>query len=317
MNSQTWENSNEASQQLRNGEWTWLIHSSRDVQESRAQWAANFWPQTHRIGVDRADVRVSHRFQVKTASRATSNIAWTALDDWLKLEIKPDDSVLLDMCLLGFDAILYLLPALLQLNLRRLGCLYVAPTEYAFPQDPSADLLLQAIEQPKAYVASLSHDKDSAKSRHVVFLGFDHARAWKFIDARGWKLSDVHVALGDPAFVENGVEQARKAANPWLPQFEAVRADQVHRVKADEPLQAMRLCQKMFEQSDWLDIVPIGPKPMALGILWFYFTLKEPERARVRLLFDFPSQQSPRSLGIGKVYVYDCTGLMIPKENDD
>lgn len=317
MSSQTWENSREAVQQLLNGDWTWLIHSSRSVDEVRAQWAANFWPQTHRIGVDRADMKSPHRFQLKTANRAVASIPWTELDEWLRLEINPGDSVLLDMCLLGFDAVLYLLPALLKLNLKRLGCLYVAPTSYAFPKDPLADLLLQPIEQPKAYVASLSHDKDNAKSRHLVFLGFDHARAWKFIDARGWKLKDVHVVLGDPAFVENGVEQAKKAAEPWLPEFEAVRAEQVHRVKADEPLETKLLCKKMFEQSDWLDIVPIGPKPMVLGILWFYFGLKEPERARVRLLFDFPSQQNPRSLGIGKVYVYDCAELPMPKENDD
>lgn len=317
MSSQTWDNSSDAVQQLLNGDWTWLIHSSRAVDEVRAQWAAKLWPETHRIGIDRADVKSPHRFQVKTASRETPNIAWTGLDEWLKVEIKTGDSVLLDMCLLGFDAVLYLLPALLQLNLRRLGCLYVAPTSYRFPQDPLADLLLQPIEQPKAYIASLSHDKDNARSRHLVFLGFDHARAWKFIDARGWKLSDVHVALGDPAFVENGVEQARKAAEPWLKEFEAGRVEQVHRVKADAPIETMRLCQKMFEQSDWLDIVPIGPKPMALGILWFYFNLKESARARVRLLFDFPSQQNPRSLGIGKVYVYDCAELMRHRANDD
>lgn len=306
----------EARQQLPNSGWDWLIHSSRQVDEPRAQWAANIWPKKNLIGVDRADLQSPHRFQIKTANRDAPDIPWSDLTHWLAGEIKPGDSVLLDMCLLGFDAVLYLLPALLQLDLRRLGCLYVAPTRYEFPEYPLADLLLQPIEQPKAYIASLSHDREKKESRHLVFLGFDHARAWKFIDARSWKLRDVHAVLGDPAFVQDGVVQARKAAEPWLPEFEAARPGQLHHVKADDPVATAHLCQQMFEQSDWLNIVPIGPKPMALGVLWFYFSLKEADRARVRLLFDFPSQQNPRSLGIGKVYVYDCAELMMDKAGD-
>lgn len=317
MSSQIWDDSHKAAQDLLGGEWDWLIHSSRCVDEVRAQWAVKIWPQDRCIGIDRAAMKTPHRFQIKTPSRATISTPWTAVDEWLRFEIKPGDSVLVDMCLLGFDTVLYLLPALLKLNLRRLGCLYVAPTSYKFPKDPLADLLLQPIEQPRAYIASLSHDKDNAKSHHLVFLGFDHARAWKFIDARGWKLKDVHVVLGDPAFVENGVEKAKKAAEPWLFEFQLAQSEQVHRVKADEPLETTQLCKKIFDQSDWLDIVPIGPKPMALGVLWFYFSLNEAARSRVRLLFDFPSQQSPRSLGIGRVYVYDCGELMKLRASDD
>lgn len=310
MSTQIWTAPRKAQAELRQQGWTWLIHSSRNVPEERSQWATKFWEPTQRIGIDRTDLQSPHRFKLQTLTRQAASISWTELATWLAHEIKPGDSVLIDMCLLGFDTVLYLLPALLDLKLARLGVLYVAPQEYDFPKDPLADLLLQPIEQPKAYVASLSHDKENPNTRHLVFLGFDHARAWKFIDARAWKLQNVHVALGDPPFVQRGVEHARAAAEPWLKGFEADFPKHLHCIAAHDPSATVRLCQEIFESSAWLDIVPIGPKPMNLGVLWFYFALPDNDRARVRLLYDFPQQQKPRSTGVGSITVYDCKNLL-------
>ncbi len=310
MSTQAWTDPRQAQTELQQQGWTWLIHSSRNVPEERAQWANTFWQPTQRIGLDRTDLQSPHRFKLHTLKRQNDSVNWTELAAWLAHEIKPGHSVLIDMCLLGFDAVLYLLPALLDLKLKRLGVLYVAPQEYDFPKDPLADLLLQPIEQPKAYVASLSHDKENPKTRHLVFLGFDHARAWKFIDARAWKLQNVHVALGDPPFVQNGAEKARAAAEPWLSGFETEFPAQLHCIAAHNPTETVRLCQEIFQSSEWLDIVPIGPKPMNLGVLWFYFSLTENQRARVRLLYDFPQQQTPRSTGLGSITVYDCKSLL-------
>ncbi len=316
MSARSWNNSEEAKGALIAEGWKWLLHSSREIDEPRARWASSFWAPEHLIGVDRADPKSSHRFHLKTATRYSQDTPWTELDCWLGHEVKPDDSVLLDICLLGFNSVLYLLPALLKLKLKRIACFYVAPTSYAFPKDPLADLLLQSIEQPKAYIASLSYDKEKGRAKHLVFLGFDHARAWKFIAARGWKLQDVHAVLGDPAFIQDGEAEARHAAEPWLPEFESAWPEHLHNVQADDPYATKQLCQEIFSQAEWLDIVPIGPKPMALGVLWFYFGLNEKDRARVRLLYDFPTRQNPRSQGIGKLYVYDCEEMMMGKAND-
>ncbi len=315
MNNVHWTDDAQALAELNAGGWQWLIHSDRAVKEERAQWGVQSLATCQRIGIDRAELHSPHRFKIRSPLRAESNIAWQDLGAWLGHAIKPGDRVLIDMCLLGFDTVLYLLPALLTLNLGQLSVLYVAPQKYVFPEDPMADLLLRPIEQPKAYVASLSHDAESLQTCHLVFLGFDHARAWKFIDARAWKLKNVHVALGDPPFVAEGVEWARRAAEPWLPVFEAAYPEQLHLLAANEPAKTAQLCAAMFAESEWLDIVPIGPKPMNLGVLWFYFSLPADQRARVRLLYDFPQQQQPRSSGRGNISLFDCGHLLgVPRE---
>lgn len=310
MNSVHWLDAEQAHAELNAAGWQWLVRSGRAVNEERAQWGARSLPGCQRIGMERAELNAMHRFKMQSPSREAMTVAWQDLGTWLGQEIKPGDKVLIDMCLLGFDAVLYLLPALLQINLSQLAVLYVAPLRYVFPEDPMADLLLLPIQQPKAYVASLSHDAENPQTRHLVFLGFDHARAWKFIDARAWKLQNVHVALGDPPFVTDGVRWARLAAEPWLPIFESAFPEQLHLLAANEPQQTARLCAEMLAQSQWLDIVPIGPKPMNLGVLWFYFSLPEDARAQVRLLYDFPQQQQPRSSGIGAISLFDCSHLL-------
>ena len=127
---------------------------------------------------------------------------------------------------------------------------------------------------------------------------------------RRWKLQNVRVVIGDPPFVPGGVEQARAAAEPWLNGFEAEFPKQLHCVAAHDPSATVQLCEEIFRSSEWLDIVPIGPKPMNLGVLWFYFALPEDQRARVRLLYDFPQQQTPRSKGVGSITIYDCKNLL-------
>lgn len=300
----------EASEKLASvGPWDVLIVSGRPIEEQRACWSRDQFVGLPRIHLSRVEEDTPQCFTVCGPSGHAMEVDWKNLGEWLLANLPQGPRVLVDMNLLAFDTLLYLLPALLRCNLKRLGCLYVAPENYTFPEKALTDQKLHPIEQPKGYVA-LALDPDRQGARHLVFLGFDKARAWKFIDRYDWKEEHLYVALGDPPFVPEGVERARAAAEPWLIEFERDFPDHVQPVSAIDPVAVAKFCLAHFRQARWLDLAPLGPKPMNLGILWFYFGLSESERGCVRLLYDFPVQRVPRSKGVARVHFYDCQRLL-------
>lgn len=299
-----------ASDQIcRLGPWHWLITNERG-DETRATWCRDQLPEIPILWFQAADYDTPHRFYIKIDKRNDGTITdWSKLADCLSNEIRPTQGVLIDMSLLSFDTLLYLLPALRELKLSRLACVYIAPEKYTFPEQALSDQLIHPIEQPKAYVA-LAIDADRQQACHLVFLGFDKGRAWKFIDKYDWKFDHLHVALGDPPFVKNGREKAEAAAEPWLGLFKSSYPNHVKGLSAADPSEVASWCLTHWQECKWLDLVPLGPKPMNLGILWFYFSLSEDERGRVRLLYDFPVQRDPRSQGVKRVYFYDCARML-------
>jgi hypothetical protein len=291
------------------GPWHCLISSERG-DETRANWCRDHLPYLPIIFVQPSNAATPHRFCIKTKNRDTDEeIDWSKLANYLGGVIKEKQGVLIDMSLLSFDTLLYLLPALRALNLSRLACIYIAPEKYTFPLQALSDQLMNPIEQPKAYIA-LALDADRQQARHLVFLGFDKGRAWKFIDKYDWKFDHIQVFLGDPPFVANGREKAEEAAEPWFKSFKSNYPNHVTGIDAADPAAVAFCCSSNWRECKWLDIVPLGPKPMNLGILWFYFGLTEEERGRVRLLYDFPVQRAPRSHGVGRIYFYDCTRML-------
>lgn len=291
------------------GPWDALIVSGREIEEPRACWGRDQIACVPRIHICRGDEDTPHRFVVRAMDGPAEEVDWLTLGGWLDRQLPGGRRVLIDMNLLAFDTLLYLLPALRSCRLNKLACLYVAPANYTFPEQALMDQKLHPIEQPKGYV-SLPLDPDRQGARHLVFLGFDKARAWKFIDRYDWKKEHLYVVVADPPFVPEGMERARAAASPWLKDFERGFADQVQAVSAVDPAAVAAFCLGHFRQARWLDLAPVGPKPMNLGILWFYFGLSDRERGRVRLLYDFPVQQTPRSSGVARVHFFDCRRLL-------
>lgn len=292
------------------GPWDVLIVSGRNIDEPRACWSRDSLRTLPLVHLCRAEEDIPQRFTVKNQVGNVEEVDWKSLAHWLETHLPPQARVLIDMNLLAFDTLLYLLPALLVCRLEKLACLYVAPENYTFPEQALTDQKLHPIEQPKGYV-SLALDPDRQGARHLVFLGFDKARAWKFIDRYDWKEEHRYVVLGDPPFVPEGVARARSAAEPWLSEFERDFPGHVQSVSAIDPAAVAAFCLAHFRQARWLDLAPLGPKPMNLGLLWFYFGLSEAERGRVRLLYDFPVQRVPRSRGVARVHFFDCRGLLV------
>lgn len=139
-----------------------------------------------------------------------------------------------------------------------------------------------------------------------MVLGFDRGRPWKFIEKYDWDNKHIHLILGDPPFVDKGAEYALASCEPWISKFQDQYQDHIHHIAAHDITQLSEFLTSCLERSQWLDIVPLGPKPMLLGVLGFYLGLNPEVRARIRILYDFPEQHQPRSSDVNEVWFYNC-----------
>lgn len=214
--------------------------------------------------------------------------------------------IMLDLTSLELDIILGLLPSLLEKNTASLFGLYLVPKSYGVSAEDRLELL--TIAQPRGYVSflpSLSYRHQNAA--HFILLGFDLGRAQYFIDQYDWDNQQIHAVIGNPSYVPDGVQKAREANDSWLRQLPAAN---IHDIEAHLADKIGQFFQEQFQKYAVLDIIPLGPKPMLLGTLLFYLRLPEQDRARVRILYDFPKPRPGCTQGIDHGYLYDCSGLI-------
>lgn len=288
------------------GKWNWLITSGREKAgaEERRNWSAEHFGDLACLTLKRICSDTPHRFTL-SHGESEGEANWNELAPFIEKIIPPGAAILLDTTHLGFDALLYLLPALRACRPATLACLYVAPVDFHEIQVGSLEVQdTLPIGQPKGYVA-LTAEETRAHSRHIVLLGFDKGRAWKFIQRYDWDEAHLHLLIGDPPFVDGGERIALDACQPWLEPFRKRFPGHIHSLNAREPGAVRIFLKKQLEEARWLDIVPLGPKPMLLGVLWFYFGLSDEKRARVRLLYDFSEQRARRCSGVQTVYSWD------------
>lgn len=292
------------------GKWNWLIAGERNGigNEERLNWCAAHFSDLASLRLKRACPNTPHCFKL-SYGETEGKANWNELGSLIANIVPLDASILLDTTHLGFDTLLYLLPALRACRPAKLACLYVAPVDFNETQADSLEVQdTLPIGQPKGYVA-LTAEETRAYSRHIVLLGFDKGRAWKFIQRYDWDEAHLHLLVGDPPFVDGGEIIALESCRPWLEPFRKRFPDHIHSLNAREPEAVRAYLKKQLEEARWLDIVPLGPKPMLLGVLWFYFGLSDSERARVRLLYDFSEQRARRCNGVQAVYYWDFSGF--------
>ena len=209
------------------------------------------------------------------------------------------NTVLLDISSLEVDLILHLLNFFHRSGTSELHALYADPQKYRKIHKPEPRI--GQINQPPGYV-SLRLDDDSSHP-HVIIAGFDKDRALWFFDAYSrWQLQDCYALIGEPAHVKYGTEIA-SAANKWI---KDIPKNNVKRGNSLNPAATRKILKGLYDRHGRLDIVPLGPKPMVLGMVQFYFSLPEEERNNVRILYDFPRARSSRTKGIETLYLINC-----------
>ncbi len=299
--------------------WTLYIHGGdRALQaEDRCREAYEHFaalPGVKSVGIARSDQERHAHFKLQCDEHGEDTIGWSqlaeALRGCLRNQSEEEQHIVFDITSLELDAVLYLLPQLLELYPASLYGLYLVPEHYAMREE---GLILQDIQQPRGYVSFDPGLEGARRAHHYIITGFDKGRAQRYIDAFDWGWERLHGVIGDPSYVQeekDGVRIAWDNNRDWLETLRRNYPNQIHRLEAAVPYGVRDFFRERFEVDKMLDIVPLGPKPMLLGVLLFYLGLTERERGQVRILFDFPTPKVGSTHKVEKGYIFDCRELL-------
>ncbi|MES9901965.1 MAG: hypothetical protein ABW168_04675 [Sedimenticola sp.] len=296
--------------------WSLYIYGGERALEAEGRCREGFdrfapLPNLLTVGVARRTPSRHAHFLLRCGNKQEEDVTWSQLAEvigqCLQRHGVTSPHIVFDITSLELDTILYLMPQLLELRPATLQGLYLVPKEYVMK---TQGLILQPIQQPRGYVSFDPGLEGARQAHHYIITGFDVGRAERFIDAFDWGWERLHGVIGDPSYVDNGFDYAWNANQSWLKRLEDDHPKNMHRIKAAGADGIRRFFQEEFVTHRWLDIVPLGPKPMLLGVLLFYLGLEERERARVRILFDFPTPRPGSTEGAEKGYLFDCRALL-------
>lgn len=276
-------------------------------------------PQACPSAATRLFVRCSDYFNLKfdlssmtgSGQTQTDTLSWcdlaSALDRRLEGILLNRDSrrltVVVDLTDADWEVGFFVLPLLYSKTNLDVVCTFTSPDTYPQAQDRSAHppVDTHSIRQPPGWTADLSRDDQAPW--HVLFIGFDHDRAQKFIEHYNWDRARCCAVIGDPPYVAGGVRDSEKANELLLKQIPDT-AENRRCVAAFNPNDTMNLLQALFAQHGALNIMLLGTSPMTLGAVWFYLQLTPEEKGRVRFLHDFPLRQTGRTTGVGQTWLY-------------
>lgn len=220
--------------------------------------------------------------------------------------------VLADLTSLSGSSLLQLHSAAVQKRTFALGYLYLTPVHYPQTADPegSSPVVTRTIKQPHGYRSFGQEHGEAGRRRHFIILGFDRHRPNKFIEHYQWPDDELQLLICRPAYVEGGEEQAQLSVGAVLYKRLEARG-QVHQVNPmrvmgtpDDPGVADTLL-KLSQGIDFIDVVPLGPKPTLLATAVFWHSLPEAQRERTRLLYDFPVVRQARSDGVQQAWLFE------------
>jgi hypothetical protein len=211
--------------------------------------------------------------------------------------------IVVDLTDADWEVGFFVLPLLYQKTYFKVICAFTSPDTYPQSNERNAHPPVDtySIRQPPGWTADLG--SNGQNPLHVLFLGFDHDRAQKFIEHYDWFRECCVAVIGNPAYVANGVGESEKANKLFLKQIPDTKENRRH-VGAANPTDTMRLLQEMFVQRGALNIMLLGTSPMTLGAVWFYLQLSDDDKSHVRFLHDFPLRQSGRTSGAGQTWLY-------------
>lgn len=220
--------------------------------------------------------------------------------------------VLADLTTLSGSSLLQLHAAAMQRRAFDLSYLYLTPVHYPQTADPvgNSPVVTRTIKQPHGYRSFGQEHGESGQRRHFIILGFDRHRPNKFIEHYQWPDDELQLLICRPAYVDGGELQAQLSVGRDL--YDQLKSKgQVHQVNPmnvvgtlDDPGVADTL-MRLSEGIDFVDVVPLGPKPTLLATAVFWHMLPEARRERTRLLYDFPVVRQARSEGVQQAWLFE------------
>ena len=257
-------------------------------------------------------------FCIERPGKDMETPVWHGLTEWLQTHCQ-GLHLLLDMTTLSGSSMFQLHRAALEAKCVCLSYAYTTPVSYPQVEEPEAvpPVITRAIKQPYGYRSFAQEHMHSRQRRHVILLGFDRHRPNKFIEHYQWRMEDVHVLLGDPAYVDGGVEQAKLSLGPVYD--ELIKQKQVHVINpkllyGDSAKHGVvdglkNVCNGINS----VDLVPLGPKPTLLGAIIFWHSLSPEMQEHTRILYDFPVTRKSRTNGVKDCWIYPDVVMVNPE----
>lgn len=218
-------------------------------------------------------------------------IAWYDLKNFFKeylIKIKIE-TILFDITDLDLDTLIYIIPLVLDY---KICYIYTIPENYS---SENFTIVPKEISQPKGYTFFPSNK--SKVSSHIIILGFDELRASKFIKQYDWALDKLKLIL-----VKDKVENCESRINNANYFFnEKLNPYQLKEVNLLDYEEIVRIIDEELKENDFIDIIPLGPKPVLFNILLYYFKNYDSLKDRIRFLYDFPNKSKNRTQGIKEI----------------
>lgn len=249
------------------------------------------------------------RFAIIQLGGNISLSLWHELTSWL-VRHTSGKHLLLDMTSLSGSCLFQLHRAAVEAGTVRFSYLYTSPERYPQVDTPDAipPVVTRSIKQPYGYRSFAQEHLPGRRRKHVIVLGFDRHRPNKFIEHYQWPLQQVHVLLGDPAYVNGGVEQAKLSLGSVFEDIK--RLGHVHVVDPkrlwsdDIGTGVVNVLKSLDCDGSSLDIIPLGPKPTLLGCIVYWHSLNLERQEETRFLYDFPVNRQTRTSGVGVSWLY-------------
>ncbi len=258
---------------------------------------------------DASDKDAKDRFALFRPDEGTECPLWHELPEWMRTHCA-GKHLLLDLTTLSGSSLFQLHRSARIAGNVRLSYAYTTPKRYPQVDKPDAipPVITRAIKQPYGYRSFAQEHTRGGRRRHILLLGFDRHRPNKFIEHYQWPLADVHALLGDPAYVQGGVEQAKRSLGSVYNELESLGHVKVINPKLlwgrDGEMGVVDALSELCSDVGSVDIVPLGPKPTLLGCIVYWHGLDESRQQQTRLLYDFPVTRKVRTTGVETTWVY-------------
>ncbi|MCP4303733.1 MAG: hypothetical protein GY788_02405 [bacterium] len=145
----------------------------------------------------------------------------------------------------------------------------------------------------------------------VLLLGFEGARVGHMAAALGIEDGQVRAVVGDPGMRDEYADVAIAGNRQALERLGLEVPEGLDRCGAADAIGLVRLLQSMASTlpAGSMTIVPLGPRPQALGAILFYLRQEAVGLPTPRLLYDHALRDPSGSTGVGTFHLYDLAAF--------
>lgn len=227
-----------------------------------------------------------------------------------------NSEVLLDGTTLGFPEILFILNVISKFEICiKVSILYIEPADYSKKkededfksvEDYELSDRLSRISSIPPHIVRL--DSTTEKAKLIAFMGFEPNRLGQIISQDdGNSYGKYLPVVGLPAYK---VEWVKTSCKQNMRILKDINCSKLSFVPADNPFSTYNYLNEVCASDDIYILAPLGTKPTAIGCAIFLASNLKPGLSRERynkkigVVYDFPKKRKERTVGLGKINLY-------------